>query len=134
MARRGQPLPTKAELDILSVLWQRGPSTVREVQEVLESLRPTGYTTVLKLLQLMVGKGLVKRDESHRSHVYEPARPAASTRRGLLAELVDRGFGGSTKGLILQALDDQAATADELVELRRAIDERIGARREKAGD
>jgi predicted transcriptional regulator len=123
------PKPTEAELAILRVLWDRGPSTVRQVQAVLERARPTGYTTVLKLLQIMTEKGLVARDERERSHVYRPSRTEGQTQRQLVRDLLDRAFEGSAARLVMQALDASRASDEELDEIRRLIDER--ARKEK---
>src|SRR5947199_10597611 len=100
MAKRA---PTNAELEILRVLWQRGASTVRDVHESLDHARPVGYTTVLKLLQIMVEKGLVRRDASARSHVYTAVASQGATQRRLVADRVQRVFGGSTRGLVLRA-------------------------------
>lgn len=122
--------PTNAELAILSVLWQRGPSTVREVQDALRAARgggsEVGYTTVLKLLQIMAEKKLVKRDTRARTHVYAAAASEATTRTQLLSDLVDRAFGGSSLALVLQALSTTRATPDELEQIRRLLDERTG--------
>ena len=122
--------PTNAELSILSVLWQRGPSTVREVHDVLRAPRPggseVGYTTVLKLLQIMTEKKLVKRDTRARTHVYAAAASEATTRKQLLSDLVDRAFGGSSLALVLQALSTTRATPAELDQIRRLLDERTG--------
>ena len=95
--------PTEAELAILRVLWQRGPSTVREVQTVLEETKKTGYTTVLKFMQIMVEKGLVSRDETPYAHVYQARIPREQVEQTLVADLLDRAFGGSTSRLLLQA-------------------------------
>ena len=110
MPKRTTPRPTDAELAILRVLWDRGACTVRQVQEQLACDRPTGYTTVLKLLQIMTTKGLVSRDESHRTHVYEPALPAQQTQRQLVGDLLDRAFGGSARKLVMQALAARPAS------------------------
>lgn len=122
--------PTNAELSILSVLWQRGPSTVREVHEALRGARnggsDVGYTTVLKLLQIMTEKKLVKRDARARTHVYSAAASEATTRKQLLSDLVDRAFGGSSLALVLQALSTTRATPAELDQIRRLLDERTG--------
>ena len=121
--------PTNAELSILSVLWQRGPSTVRDVHEALRSARngsEVGYTTVLKLLQIMTEKKLVTRDARARTHVYSPAASEATTRKQLLSDLVDRAFGGSSLALVLQALSTTRATPAELEQIRRLLDERTG--------
>ena len=120
--------PTNAELEILRVLWQRGASTVRDVHDSLDHARPVGYTTVLKLLQIMVEKGLVRRDASARSHVYTAVASQEATRRRLVADLVRRVFGGSTLGLVLHALQSAAATAPELDQIRRLLDEKKGGR------
>jgi predicted transcriptional regulator len=130
---RDVPKPTEAELSILRVLWERGPSTVREVHDAIQRGRPsgqtTGYTTVLKLLQIMTEKGLVTRDERTRSHVYRARLSEDSTQRQLVTDLLDRAFGGSAARLVMQALDLSPASAEELKEIRRLIDERRGARK-----
>jgi BlaI family penicillinase repressor len=120
--------PTNAELAILSVLWRRGPSTVRDVHEALGEGRgeAVGYTTVLKLLQIMTEKTLVKRDTRSRTHVYAAAASEATTRDQLLSDLVDRAFGGSSLALVLQALSTTRATPAELEQIRRLLDERKG--------
>ena len=115
------PRPTDAELAILRVLWARGPSTVREVQETLGT--STGYTTVLKLMQIMTEKGLVLRDESARTHVYRAAAPEAATQRQLVGDLLERAFAGSASKLVMHALSDRRASAAELAEIRRLLDE-----------
>src|SRR5512146_188534 len=107
------PKPTDAELAILRVLWEQGPSTVRQIQQVLDRARPTGYTTVLKLLQIMTEKGLVRRDESERSHVYRARYSEGQTQQQLLGDLLDRAFAGSTSKLVLQALSSRKASAEE---------------------
>lgn len=123
MGRRDVPRPTDAELSILRVLWQRGASTVREVQGVLNRGRPTGYTTVLKLLQIMTQKGLVRRDESQRSHVYEPRLAEEQTQRQLVSDLLDRAFDGSARKLVMQALSVKRASPEELEQIRQLLDE-----------
>lgn len=115
------PRPTDAELAILRVLWDRGPSTVRHVHETLAEARETGYTTTLKLMQIMAEKGLVTRDESSRTHVYEPRIGRDETQRQLVTDLVDRAFGGSAAQLVLQALNAHSTTADELQEIQKLI-------------
>ena len=112
------PLPTDAELSILRVLWQRGPSTVRAVQEQLERKERTGYTTVLKLLQIMREKGLVTRDESQRAHVYRAAVGEASAQRRLVDDLLERAFGGSARALVMRALSSERVSAEELDDIR----------------
>ena len=117
------PKPTDAELEILAVLWSRGPSTVREVHEVIAERKPTQYTTVLKQLQVMAEKGLVRRDESQRSHLYEPAKTREWTQRQLAGDLLNRAFEGSAKSLLLGALSARKASKKDLDELRRLLDE-----------
>ncbi|MPY88375.1 MAG: BlaI/MecI/CopY family transcriptional regulator [Luteitalea sp.] len=123
------PKPTGAELSILRVLWQRGPSTVRDVHDALQRYRPAGYTTVLKLLQIMTEKRLVTRDESARSHVYRARWSETTTQRQLVADLAQRAFGGSAARLVMQALAASPASPDELKEIRKLLDERRGARK-----
>ena len=117
------PKPTEAELSILNILWQQGPSTVRQVQEVLSQEKEVGYTTALKLLQIMTDKGLVVRDESNRSHVYAAAQPQQKTQRRLVDDLLERAFAGSASQLVLQALSTQKASPQELEEIRALLDE-----------
>jgi predicted transcriptional regulator len=117
------PKPTDAELEILTVLWSRGPSTVRDVHEIIAGRKPTQYTTVLKQLQVMSEKGLVRRDEKQRSHVYEPTRPREWTQRQLAGDLLNRAFEGSAKGLLVGALSARKASKKELAELRTLLDE-----------
>ena len=121
--RQPAPLPTDAELRILRVLWERGPSTVREVCDRLNAERETGYTTVLKFLQIMLEKGLVDRDDAQRTHVYRAAVEPDETRRELVEDLADRAFGGSAMRLVMQALSATPASADELAQVRRLLDE-----------
>jgi BlaI family transcriptional regulator, penicillinase repressor len=122
MAKQERPRPTDAELAILRVLWQRGPSTVRQVRDVMETSQPIGYTTVLKFFQIMIEKGLVVRDESERSHVYRASRSEAQTQRQLIGDLVHRAFGGSASKLVMQALATRKASANELAEIRELIE------------
>lgn len=127
MAKHSQslPRPTEAELEILRVLWERGPQTVREVHETLSASasKDTGYTTTLKLLQKMTEKNLVRRDESRRSHVYEPMVRAEHTQKQLVRDLLHRAYGGSPGRLVMQALSEERASPDELAEIRRLIDD-----------
>jgi BlaI family transcriptional regulator, penicillinase repressor len=116
------PIPTDAELRILRVLWERGGSTVREVLDELPGDRNVGYTTVLKLLQIMHEKGLVARDERARTHVYTARVAEQRTERRLVSDLIDRAFSGSAATLVMRALADRAATPEELAEIRRLID------------
>ena len=124
-----KPQPTDAELLILNVLWRRGPSTVRRVHEELAPERDTGYTTTLKLLQIMHEKGLVRRDTSERSHVYEAACGEAATKRGVVGDLLDRVFEGSARQLVMQALEAGKVSADELRQIRRLIERKERGRR-----
>jgi BlaI family transcriptional regulator, penicillinase repressor len=117
------PKPTDAELAILRVLWQRGPSTVREVWEELNPKQQTGYTTVLKIMQIMFDKGLLARDESDRSHVYRATRSEGQTQRQVVGQLLERLFSGSALKLVMQALATKRATPAELAEIRRLLDE-----------
>ena len=114
--------PTDAELAILEVIWERGSATVREVYQVLNEQRKSGYTTVLKLMQIMREKGILKRDESVRPQIYRPARPRNKTQKMLLRDLLNRAFGGSTGSLVLQALSMELSTPDELKEIRELLD------------
>lgn len=123
------PMPTDAELAILRVLWDRGPSTVRDVHEILSDTQGTGYTTILKLMQIMTEKGLVVRDESQRAHVYEPRHSEQRTQRQILSDLVDRAFGGSPAKLVMQALSGRKATAEELNAIRDLLDRIEGDKR-----
>jgi BlaI family transcriptional regulator, penicillinase repressor len=116
------PKPTDAELSILRALWVRGPSTVRQVFDRLARERDVGYTTVLKLLQIMTEKGLVHRDETGKLHVYSPSLPEYRTQRHLLQDLMDKAFHGSAAQLVIQALSTQPSSLEELAEIRRLID------------
>jgi predicted transcriptional regulator len=124
MAKTGLPRPTDAELEILRVLWRRGACTVREVQESLSEAKPTGYTTVLKLMQIMTDKGLVRRDERQRAHVYEARLAQEQTQQQMVSDLLERVFNGSATSLVMQALATKKQTsAQELSEIRRILDE-----------
>jgi BlaI family penicillinase repressor len=120
------PRPTDAELAILNVLWAQGACTVRDVHERLSQERDMGYTTVLKLMQIMFDKGLVTRDDSQRSHVYKARQKEQTTQRMLITDLLARAFGGSTEKLVMQALAARKASKDELAEIRRLLDELEG--------
>ena len=123
------PRPTDAELAILRVLWERGPSTVRQVHEVLVvRVGQTAYTTALKLLQIMTEKGLVRRDDTDRTHVYTHRLSEEQTQRQLVRDLLDRAFGGSSSKLVMQALNARRATPEELGEIRKLIEARREAR------
>jgi BlaI family penicillinase repressor len=115
--------PTAAELQILQVLWERGPSTVRDVHDALQAEKALGYTTVLKLMQIMTTKGLVRRDENQRAHVYEAQQPAEKTKRQFAADMLKRVFDGSARELMLHALAAQRSTRQEIEELRSLLDE-----------
>jgi predicted transcriptional regulator len=117
------PRPTPAELEILAVLWKRGPSTVRQVHEGLSRQKPAQYTTVLKLLQIMAEKGLVRRDETRRAHVYKASQPKEWTQRQLAGDLLQRAFGGSARNLLLGVLSAKRASREELAAIRKLLDE-----------
>ena len=121
VARKQRIRPTDAELEILRVLWSRGPSTVREVLEALP--RDAGYTTILKLLQIMAEKSLVKRDTRTQTHVYRASKPQEDTQRRLVRDLMDRAFGRSPHHLVMQALTERKASPEELKEIRRLLEE-----------
>lgn len=123
VAKTNLPMPTDAELAILAVLWQRGACTVREVHESLSDTRETGYTTVLKLMQIMAEKGLVRRDERQRAHVYEARLAQEQTQRQLVGDLLERAFDGSAMNLVMQALHTKKASAAELSQIRNLLDE-----------
>src|SRR5436305_8087110 len=115
-----QPRPTDGELEILRVLWHIGPATVRDVHDALCRSKPsTGYTTVLKLMQIMADKGLVTRDEKNKAHVYSASIPEEQTQRQLVGDLLDRVFGGSAARLVIQALSSKKASPGEIAEIRR---------------
>ena len=127
MGDKPTPRPTDAELAILRVLWERGPSTVREVHDALSRTHDSGYTTILKLLQIMTAKGLVVRDESQRAHVYSARESEQRTQRRLIGDLIERAFGGGSPArLVMQALSGGKASAEELSEIRKMIDEMEG--------
>lgn len=121
--------PSDGELAILRVLWELGPSTVRDVHTELSKGRDMGYTTVLKLMQIMTEKGLVTRDESARTHVYQAAQEEKPTQTFLVKDLVARAFGGNAKALVVRALDAEHATKADLDEIQRMLDE---ARRKRS--
>lgn len=123
MGDKPTPRPTDAELSILRVLWERGPSTVREVHDLLSLSHDSGYTTVLKLMQIMTDKGLVDRDESQRAHVYTSRLGEQRTQRQLLGDLMERAFGGSPTKLVMQALSASKASAEDLTVIRRMLDQ-----------
>lgn len=118
----GPPRPTDAELEILAVLWSTGPATVREVYETITRRRQAQYSTILKFMQIMAEKGLVRRDEKQRAHVYEAARPREWTQRQLAGDLLERAFNGSAKALLVGALSARKASKEELAEIRKLLD------------
>ena len=120
--KRLPPKPTASELEILHVLWNRGPSTVREVLDSVNEKKNLGYTGVLKLLQIMTAKGFVVRDERNRAHVYEASRPAGQTKRQLATDMLQRVFESSTSQLMMHALAGHRAKPEEIEELRRILD------------
>ncbi len=115
--------PTASELEILRVLWTKGPSTVREVHDSLQETRAMGYTSVLKFLQIMTAKGTVRRNETQRAHVYEACIPAEQTKRQLAGDILQRVFEGSASQLMMHALAGRRASRAEIDELRRLLDE-----------
>ncbi len=115
--------PTDAELEILTILWSRGPSTVREVHDAICQRRQTQYTTVLKFMQIMAEKGLVRRNEEQRAHIYEATRPREWTQRQLAGDLLQRAFGGSAKSLVMGALSARKTSREELAEIRKLLDQ-----------
>jgi BlaI family transcriptional regulator, penicillinase repressor len=117
------PKPTASELEILQVLWERGPSTVREVHEALSGKRPMGYTNVLKLMQIMTTKGALRRNEEQRAHVYEAVEPAEKTKRQLALDVLQRVFEGSASDLMMHALAGRKASKEEIEEMRRLLSE-----------
>lgn len=116
------PRPTDAELAILRILWEHGACTVRQVHDELSRDRPSAYTTALKMLQIMTEKGLVRRDDSERTHIYQSRLTEEQTQRQLVRDLLDRAFGGSASKLVLQVLSARRATQEELGEIRKLID------------
>jgi BlaI family transcriptional regulator, penicillinase repressor len=123
MGRKRSPLtvlPTDAELEILQILWAGGPQTVREVHSALRD-KQTGYTTVLKQMQVMAEKGLVERSERFRAHVYSAAQPREATQRSLIDDLLRRAFSGSARNLVLGALSARSVSSEEIAEIKRAI-------------
>ncbi|HLE57351.1 MAG TPA: BlaI/MecI/CopY family transcriptional regulator [Rhodothermia bacterium] len=117
----GNPIPSNSELEILHVLWRKGPQTVREIHPALRRKREIGYTTVLKTLQVMAEKGLVTRDESARSHVYRAAVPEKSVKRRLVSDMLDRVFEGSAANLVMQALSTKRASAEDIRKIRKLL-------------
>ena len=123
MATHSLQKPTASELEILQVLWERGPSTVREVHEQLNGKRPMGYTSVLKLMQIMTAKGTVRRNEQQRAHVYEAVQPEEKTKRDFAMDMLQRVFDGSASELMMHALAGRKASKEEIDEMRRLLNE-----------
>ena len=123
MQKQKPPRPTDAELEILRVLWDRGECTVGQVHEVMEKVKPTRYTTVLKFLQIMLEKGLVTRDSTNRTHVYRATVSEQQTQRHIVRDVLERAFAGSAHKLVVQALSARKASPEELREIRRIIDQ-----------
>ena len=115
--------PTEAECNILSIIWERGTATVREVYEELSQRQEVGYTTVLKFMQIMTEKGLLERDASVRPQVFSPSRDKADVQRDMVGDLLDRVFGGSPESLVLGALSSRPSTPEEIAKIRRFLDE-----------
>ena len=124
--------PTDAELEILSVLWSKGPSTVREINEQLSTEKEVGYTTTLKIMQIMMAKGLLERDEQSRTHIYKPAIKESETQRTMIDKLLDSAFGGSAAKLVMQALGNTKTTRAELDEIKKFLDDQL--KNEKGGE
>jgi predicted transcriptional regulator len=120
------PAPSGAELDVLNVLWRRGPLTVRDVHAEISQQRDVGYTTVLKTMQIMAEKGLVRRDESSRSHVYIPVAKETQVKQRLITDLLDKAFAGSAADLVAHALGARKASAEDIRRIRQLLDEKRG--------
>jgi predicted transcriptional regulator len=123
MATLATRKPTSSELEILHVLWERGPSTVREVHEALNAKRPIGYTSVLKLMQIMTAKGTVRRNVQQRAHVYEAMQAEEKTKQQLARDVLQRVFDGSASELMMHALAGRKASKEEIEEMRRLLNE-----------
>jgi predicted transcriptional regulator len=123
MTKTSVPKPTAGELEILRVLWERGPSTVREVHDALRREKEVGYTTVLKLMQIMTAKGAVRRNQEQRAHVYEACQPAEKTKRALVGDVLQRVFQGSASQMMMHALEGRKTSRQELEELRRVLNQ-----------
>lgn len=128
MSRKSSPQPTGVEVAILRVLWDRGPSTVREVHLALQLSpdRDTGYSTTLKMMQIMLEKGLLKRDDSQRPQIYAPAQPEEQTQRQMVNDMLHRVFGGSARKLVMRAVESEKVSADELAQIRKLLKQMEG--------
>jgi BlaI family penicillinase repressor len=133
MAGKKHPVPTERELEILRVLWDAGPASVRLVNDTLNRSRATGYTTTLKLMQIMFDKGLLDRNESERTHVYRAAIPKADMQNRLVARLLDKAFAGSAEALVMRALSATKVSAQELAKIRALLDRLEGGRSDDTG-
>ncbi len=122
MTRKKESGPTEREIEILKILWQRGPSTVRQVNEVMNARQQTGYTTTLKLMQIMVDKGLISRDDSQFKHLFEAAVSEESTQKQLVGNLLERVFSGSTEKLVMRALSAKKISKRDLGKIRELIE------------
>ena len=128
MPRKPSSQPNEVELAILRVLWERGPSSVRAVHEILRHGRDTGYTSTLKMMQVMAEKGLLRRDDSGRPQLYRPAVPAEQTQRGIVQDMIQKVFGGSARQLVMRAVESEHVTAAELAEIRKLLDHKEGGK------
>jgi len=122
-ARKQTPRPTDSELRILSILWDRGPASVRTVHDELQQDKPTQYTTTLKLMQIMTDKGLIGRQDIDGVHIYRPANSRAQTQRQLAGHLMEQAFGGSARSLLMGALGVKPASKQEIIELRKVLED-----------
>ena len=123
MTKQNIPQPTDRELAILRILWEHGPTTVRRVNEAMNADKPTGYTTTLKLMQIMAEKGLLRRDESQFKHVYKPAITEERTQKQLIGDLLDRAFAGSAEKLVMRALSARKVSPAELAKIRKMLNQ-----------
>jgi predicted transcriptional regulator len=123
MARTRNSRPTDRQLSILQILWDKGPSTVRQVNEVMNKNENIGYTTTLKLMQIMTDKGLLRRDDSQFKHVYKPALTEEKAQKQLVGDLLDKAFSGSAEKLVMRALSAKKVSAKELAGIRKMLDE-----------
>ena len=121
MPRRVSPQPTEVELSILRVLWERGPSSVRQVHLALQHIRDTGYSTTLKMMQVMFEKGLLLRDENQRPQLYRPALPEEQTQKQMIDDLIQRAFGGSARKLVMRAVQSERVSREDLAEIRKIL-------------
>jgi BlaI family penicillinase repressor len=129
MPRKPSSQPNDVELAILRVLWDCGPSTVREIHDALRGSRDAGYTSTLKMMQVMVEKGVLKRDSSRRPHIYRPAVPEEQTQRSIMSNMLKSVFGGSTRKLVLRAVETGRINDEERAEIRKLLDRMEGGAR-----